>query len=199
MEAVIRCSNLGKKFGEVIALDAVGLAIAGPSIVGLLGRNGAGKTSLIRQVMGLHLPSTGTISTLGTPSGKLGADELSRIGYVPQEIRLLDWMTVAQHLEYVSMFYPVWDTARQQKLLDELELNAETVVGTLSHGNLQKLAIILAVCHHPKLLVLDEPVSDLDPIVRGQVLALLFLPLFSVHFLNPLTCWPGMSMPRSWP
>jgi ABC-2 type transport system ATP-binding protein len=141
--------------------------------VGLLGKNGSGKTTLIMHLLGLQLPSEGSVTTLGQSSATLGHDELARIGYVPQEIHLLDWMTVEQHLDYVACFYPDWDKDREQRLLDELELDAEVVVGTLSSGNLQKLAIILAVCHHPHLLFLDEPVSDLDPIVRRKLLMFL--------------------------
>jgi len=164
---------LTKRFGSVTALDRIDLKIRRPSIVGLLGKNGSGKTTLIQHLMGLQLPDEGSVTTLDRFSAKLGHNELIHVGYVPQEIRLLDWMTVEQHVRYVSCFYPKWDGKREQRLLEELELDASKVVGTLSTGNLQKLAIILAVCHHPDFLVLDEPVSDLDPIVRGKLLEFL--------------------------
>jgi len=173
MKPVIEANELTKKFGQVTALDGIDLKVSGPSIIGLLGKNGSGKTTFIRQLMGLYLPSEGSIKTFGKSSEELDHDDLAHIGYVPQEICLLDWMTVGQHLQYVSSFYPQWDDQRQQKLLKELELDADSLVGTLSQGNLQKLAIILAVCHHPGLLVLDEPVSDLDPIVRRKLLEFL--------------------------
>ena len=173
MEFVFETDGLTKQFGGVVALDRIDLKIGRPSIVGLLGKNGSGKTTLIRHLMGLQLPSKGSVTTLGRPSAELGHDELVRTGFVPQEIRLLDWMTVEQHLRYVSCFYPKWDREREQRLLDELELETSTAVGALSSGNLQKLAIILAVCHHPQFLVLDEPVSDLDPIVRTRLLEFL--------------------------
>lgn len=173
MEHVFETNGLTRRFDEVVALDGVDLKVRRPSIVGLLGRNGSGKTTLIRHLMGVQLPSAGTVTTLGRPSAELGHDELVQIGYVPQEIRLLDWMTVEQHLNYVSCFYPQWDREREKRLLDQLELQGWTAVGALSTGNLQKLAIIMAVCHHPRLLVLDEPVSDLDPIVRGRLLEFL--------------------------
>jgi ABC-2 type transport system ATP-binding protein len=173
MEYVCETHNLTKRFGDLAALDQVDIQIARPSIVGLLGRNGSGKTTLLHHLMGLLLPTEGSVATLGRSADKLGHDELIRIGFVPQEIRLLDWMTVEQHLEYVACFYPEWDGERQKRLLTELELDPSSVVGALSTGNLQKLAIILAVCHHPQLLVLDEPVSDLDPIVRGKLLEFL--------------------------
>jgi len=173
MDTVFETHGLTKRFGRVTALDGVDLAVGRASIVGLLGKNGSGKTTLIRHLMGLQLPSDGTVTTLGRPGAELGHDELVNIGYVPQEIRLLEWMTVEQHLQYVACFYPNWDTDREQRLLEELELDSASVVGTLSSGNLQKLAIIMAVCHHPQLLVLDEPVSDLDPIVRVKLLRFL--------------------------
>ena len=173
MECVFETRNLTKQFGDVTALDRIDLRLGRPSIVGLLGKNGSGKTTLMRHLMGLQLPSEGSVTTLGRPSARLGQQELEHIGYVPQDIRLLDWMTVEQHLHYVSCFYPQWDRDREQRLIDELELDRSKHVGALSTGNLQKLAIIMAVCHHPLLLVLDEPVSDLDPIVRGKLLEFL--------------------------
>ena len=173
MEYVLETSGLTKRFDRVTALDHVDLRIRRPSIVGLLGKNGSGKSTLIRHLIGLQLPSEGSVTTLGCPSAELGPDELGQIGYLPQEIRLLDWMTVGQHLHYVSSFYEGWDRERERRLLDELELDAEAIVGALSTGNLQKLAVVLAVCHHPRLLVLDEPVSDLDPIVRAKLLTFL--------------------------
>ena len=173
MEHVFEADGLIKRFGSVTALDGIDLKVGRPSIVGLLGKNGSGKTTLIQHLMGLQLPDEGSVTTLDRASDGLGHDELIRIGYVPQEIRLLDWMTVEQHLQYVSCFYPEWDRERERRLLEELELESSKTVGALSSGNLQKLAIMLAVCHHPQLLVLDEPVSDLDPIVRGKLLEFL--------------------------
>jgi ABC-2 type transport system ATP-binding protein len=173
MQYVFETCGLSKRFGSVTALDGIDLKVRRPSITGLLGKNGSGKTTLLQHLMGLQLPTQGSVTTLGRSSAELGHDQLVHIGYVPQEIRLLDWMTVEQHLRYVSCFYSKWDREREQRLLDELELDPVTVVGTLSTGNMQKLAIILAVCHHPELLILDEPVSTLDPIVRGRLLEFL--------------------------
>jgi len=173
MNPVLETNELTKRFDQVTALENISLRVEGPSIIGLLGKNGSGKTTLIRQLMGLHLPSEGAVTTLGKAGAELGHDELVNIGYVPQEIRLLDWMTVGKHIHYVSTFYPKWDKEREHRLLEELEIDPEAQVGTLSSGNLQKLAIVLAVCHHPQLLVLDEPVSNLDPIVRRKLLEFL--------------------------
>ncbi len=173
MDYPIQSENLTKRFDQITALDDVSLAIRPRSIVGLLGRNGCGKTTLLHHAVGLYLPTEGAMQTLGADSAQLAHEQLTRIGFVPQEIRLLDWMTVEHHLRYVSSFYPQWDSDRQDRLLEDLDLDPSARVGALSTGNLQKLAILLAVCHHPKLLILDEPVSDLDPIVRARFLEFL--------------------------
>jgi len=173
MSCVFEARRLTKAFNGKTVLDGIDLRLDGPAIIGLLGRNGCGKTTLIRHITGQYLPSEGRAVTLGVDSAELGHAQLVNIGFVPQEVQLLDWMTVDQHLEYVSSFYPQWDIQRQDSLLDKLELERNELVGNLSSGNLQKLAIILAVCHHPEFLVLDEPVSDLDPIVRSELLQFL--------------------------
>ena len=173
MESAFEVKNLTKSFGDVTALDNVSVSVPKPAVVGLIGRNGSGKTTLLRHVIGLYLPTSGQCTTLGCSSGKLGPDELSRIGVVHQENRFLEWMKVEQQLRYVSSFYKLWDRDLEERMLDELELESSARVGTLSPGNAQKLGIILAVCHRPDLLILDEPVSGLDPITREQFLKFL--------------------------
>jgi len=173
MQHPFEAHQLTKEFGTTKALDGISLALRPQSIIGLLGKNGSGKTTLMRHMIGLYLPTGGDATTLETPIAQLDHDQLARIGYVSQEIRLLDWMTVGQHLEFVASFYPRWDKERQRHLESDLELDASKQVGSLSTGNLQKLAVVMAVCHHPELLVLDEPVSDLDPIARDRLLKFL--------------------------
>lgn len=173
MRSIFSTRQLSKRFGSTLALDQVDLELTPSSIVGLLGRNGGGKTTLLRHAVGLYLPSQGSAATFGVPCAQLGHAELSRIGFVPQENRLLEWMTVEQHLRYVATFYGSWDREREVRLRRELELEPDTLVGALSSGNLQKLVILLAVCHHPELLILDEPASDLDPIARAAFLEFL--------------------------
>lgn len=173
MGSAFELEKLTKKFGQVVALDDVTLSVAERSIVGLIGRNGSGKTTLLHHVVGLQLPTTGRCLTLGHPAETLEPEQLSKIGVVWQEGRFLDWMTVNRQLRYVASFYENWDRDREKRLLAELDLDPKARVGNLSPGNAQKLGIILAVCHHPKLLLLDEPMSALDPISREQVLAFL--------------------------
>lgn len=171
--SVFEATSLTKKFGDTIALNSVTLSLGAHRVIGLIGRNGGGKTTLIQHMIGLYLPTEGTCETLGRACDQLGANELSRIGVVHQENRFFEWMTVKQHLRYVSSFYEIWDRDLEAHLLRELELETSARVGNLSSGNIQKLGIILAVCHHPELLILDEPVSGLDPIARETLLKFL--------------------------
>lgn len=165
--------SVTRRFGATVALRAVTLAVEAGQIVGLIGRNGSGKTTLLRHVAGLQLPTEGQVRTLECPSESLGSGELGRIGMVHQEPQLVDWMRVDQLLRYAASFHARWDGEREARLLEELELDPAGRVGKLSPGNRQKVAILLAVCPRPELLLLDEPVSALDPIVRERLLAFL--------------------------
>ncbi len=171
--AVFEARQLTKRFGSTTALDNLSLEIPRGSLVGLIGRNGSGKTTLLHHVTGLQLPTSGECRTFGIASGKLEDDHMARIGFVAQDIRLLAWMRVKDHLAYVGSFYERWDHGLADRLREELELDPEQKVGDLSKGDLQKLAVILAVGHRPKLLLLDEPVSNFDPVVRARMLRFL--------------------------
>ena len=107
------------------------------------------------------------------PTRSLGHEQLAKIGVVTQTPVFLGWMTIEQQLRYLSAFYPRWDGPREAHLLDLLELDRQSQIKTLSTGSLQKLAIVAALCHRPTLLLLDEPVSNLDPIVRDRFLKFL--------------------------
>lgn len=173
MTHAVEFDRVTKRFGDRAALDDVTLAIPRRSIVGLLGRNGSGKTTLLRHITGLYLPTSGTCRTLGVDAAHLGAQELERIGVVTQHATLLGWMRVRQLVRYVASFYRTWDTDLEQHLIGVLDIDEQARVGTLSPGNAQKLGLVLATCHHPELLLLDEPLSDLDPFARRDVLAML--------------------------
>lgn len=170
MPAIVETSRLSKRFGAKIALRELTLAIDRQRVVGLVGQNGSGKTTLLDLIAGTAVPSGGSCRTLGHDSVRLSDEVLRQIGVVYQESRFLEWMRVEQHLRYFGSFYPNWDTARQQSLLTDLELDPKAKVGQLSGGDAQKLGIITAVCHHPRLLLLDEPLSSLDPIARESLL-----------------------------
>jgi ABC-2 type transport system ATP-binding protein len=172
-EAVFEASGLTKEFGEVTALREVSLALTGPSIIGLIGRNASGKTTLLRHIVGLQLPTRGGARTLGVATRSLQHEQLASIGVVTQAPAFIYWMSVGRQLRYLSGFYPQWDLVRQSFLLDLLDLDVRSEISGLSTGSVQKLAIVAALCHHPDLILLDEPVSNLDPIVRDRILKFL--------------------------
>ncbi len=166
MPPVFEARSLTKRYDDVAALDSIDVSIPAGSIVGLIGPNGSGKSTLLLHASGQCLPTSGTAETFGTPGQALGAAELSRLGVVHQQDRFLPWMTIRQQLAYVGSFYDTWDAALEARLIDDFELETDVRVAALSPGNAQKLSIILAVCHRPDLLLLDEPVSALDPLAR---------------------------------
>jgi len=172
-DVMFEASGLTKEFGAVTALRNVSLAFRGPSIIGLIGRNASGKTTLLRHIVGLQLPTRGQARTLGVATRRLEHEQLARVGVVPDAPSFITWMSVREQLRYLSAFYPRWDMARQASLLDLLDLFVDADIRGLSTGSAQKLAIVAALCHHPDLILLDEPVSNLDPIARDQFLKLL--------------------------
>jgi ABC-2 type transport system ATP-binding protein len=162
-----------KRFRKTTALDALSINVPEGSVVGLVGRNGAGKSTLLRTIAGLYLPTGGRCETLGTPVAQLSATELAQLGFLDQEAKYLCWMRVKDHLDYVSRYYATWDKALERRLVRELDVDTTTRVGKLSPGNRQKLGILMAVCYRPRLLLLDEPVSALDPIARDRFMRFL--------------------------
>jgi ABC-2 type transport system ATP-binding protein len=173
MTQAFELRNVTKRYGKKVALDDVTVAVPRGSIVGLVGRNGSGKTTLLRHVTGLVLPDSGSCTTLGTPSDRLGAEELSRIGWAQQHARFLPYMRVHALFEYVASFHSGWDRALERELVAALEIEGDARVGTLSPGLVQRISLVVATCHRPELLLLDEPLSDLDPHGRKAVLRLL--------------------------
>jgi ABC-2 type transport system ATP-binding protein len=171
--APVTFTNVTRRFGKLTALDDVTLSLPAGTVIGLIGRNGSGKTTLLHHATGLVLPTSGTVSTFGAPSASLGQSELSRIGVMSQHAKLIEWMSVDRLIRYVSGFYPRWDHALEQSLRTRFELDGTATVGKLSPGNRQRLSLVLALGHHPELLLLDEPLSDLDPTARRDVLQVL--------------------------
>jgi ABC-2 type transport system ATP-binding protein len=170
---IVQMRKVCKRFGNIKALDDIDLEIYPGRIIGLLGANGAGKSTLLRHIIGLYLEDEGECVTFGCEAGKLGPKELGRIGYVHQEGELLEWMTVKQLIRYVSTYYPNWNGQLEEKYVADYEISTKARVGSLSPGQRQRLAILLAIGFEPELLILDEPAAALDPVARARFLDLL--------------------------
>jgi ABC-2 type transport system ATP-binding protein len=163
-------------------------------VVGLLGRNGAGKTTLIETLLGLRDPQAGQALLYGQPAHALDDTVRARIGYVPQQSDLFENLTAEQLLTYFRSFYPRWNAAKVEQLLQRWEVPRQQLIGKMSGGQQQRLSIIRALAHEPDLLVLDEPVASLDPLARRDFLRELVeqvvergtTVVFSTHILSDL-------------
>jgi ABC-2 type transport system ATP-binding protein len=169
-DTVLEMRAVSKIYGDRPVLDRLNLEIPRGSVVGLLGKNGAGKTTLIRCALGLARPQHGTVMILNEPAWNLSARAKEQIGYVPQNPQLYSWMQVRHILAYTASFYSRWSPQLVDRLVREWQIPLTRRAGTLSVGELQKLAIVLALGHEPDLLVLDEPVASLDPAARREFL-----------------------------
>jgi ABC-2 type transport system ATP-binding protein len=158
------------RFGKKRVLDGVDLDVGAGSVTALLGRNGIGKSTLLRILVGFHAPTGGTATVLGIDPVKRGPDVRRLVGYVPDRLELPKWMTIEDHFRFLEPFYPTWDKALVTELLGRLQLDAAPKIATLSKGQRAKHALVAALAHRPQLLLLDEPFSGLDPIVRHEVL-----------------------------
>lgn len=157
---------------EVLA--GVDLEVPRGGIVGLLGVNGSGKTTLLKILVGLLKADAGMPRVFDDDPWTMRSATKRRIGYVPQEVRVAPWMSVAEVVRYTGAFYgSQWDIGWAEELLDRFRLDRADRAGTLSGGQTQKLGLVLALGHRPELLLLDEPVAALDPVARRELLATL--------------------------
>lgn len=170
IRTVIRTEGLTKRFGRTEALCDVRLEVAPGSIYALVGANGAGKTTLIKLLMNLFRPTAGHAWVLGGAAEDLRGSALSRIGYVSENQEMPDWMRVGQMLEYLRPFYPAWDRDVERQLTRQFDLQLDRKLKHLSRGMRMKAAMAAAMAFRPELLVLDEPFSGLDPLVRDELI-----------------------------
>jgi ABC-2 type transport system ATP-binding protein len=185
---------LSRQFGEKIALNSVSLYVPRGGVFGLVGENGAGKTTLIKHILGLLRAETGSVRVFGLDPVSEPVLVLGDIGYLSEEPDLPGWMRVAEFLRYTKAFYPNWDTAYAQKMLVQFGLNPAQRISTLSKGQKAKAGLLAAQAHRPKLLLLDEPSSGLDPMVRRDILEAVIRTvadegrsvLFSSHLLEEI-------------
>lgn len=167
---VIEVKNLTRKFRRKLALDDVSLRVPSGCVFGLIGENGAGKTTLINHLLGSYIPQKGKVRVLGLDPAQHPVDTLSRIGYLSEDRIMPSWMRVHELVKFTSAFYPNWDSSFAAELLDVFNLDPAAQVKTLSKGERAKAELLTALAHRPDLLILDEPSSGLDVIVRQEIL-----------------------------
>lgn len=165
---IIETTGLSYRYWRTEAVHGLTLAVPAGSVFALLGPNGAGKTTTIKMLMNLLPPTHGEACVLGVDSRRLSPREFAQIGYVSENQKQPDWMTVRQLLDYCRPFYPTWDRALEAKLLAQFDLPPERKLKHLSRGMRMKASLLSSLAYRPKLLVLDEPFSGLDPLVREE-------------------------------
>jgi ABC-2 type transport system ATP-binding protein len=191
-EAVIEITELTRRFDSRTALDSVSLSMPRGAVYGLVGANGAGKTTLIKHILGLLRPQSGSVRVFGLDPVADPVGVLSRIGYLSEENDLPGWMTVDELVRYSRAFRPTWDDAYAEELRQAFALDPAARIRNMSKGQKARAGLLVALSYRPDLLVLDEPSSGLDPIVRRDILGAIIRTiaddgrtvLFSSHLLE---------------
>jgi ABC-type multidrug transport system ATPase subunit len=169
MTNAIATFDLTRRFGRTEAVNGLNLQVPAGSIFALLGPNGAGKTTTLKLLMNLMRPTRGRATVLGVDARRLGPRDFERIGYVSENQRLPEWMTPGELFDYCRPFYPTWDDALRDKLASDLGLTSRAPLRTLSRGTRMKAALLSSLAYRPDLVVLDEPFTGLDPLVRDEL------------------------------
>jgi len=171
-DPVLQTHNLTKRFGRIEAVSNLDMRVAGGRITGLLGRNGSGKSTTIKMLMGIMRPSSGAGTLLGRDIADASECRKSRerVAYVAEDKQTYGYMTVAEVIAFTRSFYSDWDTDSERRLLRQFELPLTRKVKALSKGMRTKLALLLALSRHAQLLILDEPSEGLDPVSIEELL-----------------------------
>lgn len=167
---VVEVTELSRRFGTTLALDHVNLGVPSKCVYGLVGVNGAGKTTLIKHMLGLLKAKTGTVRVFGLDPVRYPVEVLRRIGYLSEERDLPEWMRIDELMRYTRAYHPSWDQAYADELVRTFGLDPSKKVKSLSKGMRAQVGLIVAVAHRPELLLLDEPSSGLDAVVRRDIL-----------------------------
>ncbi len=191
-EAVIAVSGLSRHFGLKAALDEVSVFVPRGSVLGLVGENGAGKTTLIRHLLGSLKAQAGSVRVFGQDPVLDPVGVLGRVGYLSERRDLPGWMRVGEFMRYTQAFYPAWDEHYAGQLLEQFHLDPAQKIKTLSQGQQAKIGLLTSLAYRPELLILDEPSSGLDPVVRRDILEVIIrmvaeagrTVLFSSHLLD---------------
>jgi ABC-2 type transport system ATP-binding protein len=193
-ESAMKLAGVHKKFGKRDVLRGIDLSIPTGTIMGLIGKNGAGKSTMIKCLLGFLKIDAGEANIFNDPSWNLSVETRQRIGYVPQTMVGFRWMKVETMLEYTGAFYSVWNKEKVKRLLNDWDLDPGVRIARLSEGERQKLSIIQALGHEPDLFIFDEPVASLDPLARRKFIKQLIdlnmnenrTMLFSTHITSDL-------------
>ena len=168
MNELLKCENLTKTFGKLVALNIINLTLTSGKIVGLLGPNGSGKTTLIKLLNGLLTPTSGSITICGNAPG---VQTKCDVAYLPDNIYLNTYMTVRQIVNFFKDFYKDFREDLCYEMLTKLGISPDTKLKTLSKGNKEKVCLILTMSRNAKLYVLDEPIAGVDPAARDYVIS----------------------------
>ncbi|MFC2172852.1 ABC transporter ATP-binding protein [Acidobacteriota bacterium] len=166
----LKFEEVTRRFGRVTALNRVSLAVEPGTVLGLMGRNAAGKTTALRLAHGILYADGGSIRVLGLDPAKEGMEVRTRVSLLSEEPSLYPWMTVQEIIRFSSALHPNWDPDLAESYRKKLDLNPSARIGTLSRGNKAKAALLLAVSSRPEILLLDDPTASLDPLARREVL-----------------------------
>ena len=190
--AIVEISRVSRQFGSKKSLDDISLKIPRGGVFGLIGGNGAGKTTLIRHILGMLRAESGSVRVFGLDPVENPVGTLGRIGYLSEDRDLPNWMRVSELMWYTQAFFPNWDVAYAEELRQAFDLDGTARVRNLSRGQRARTGLLMALAHRPELLVLDEPSSGLDPVVRRDILGAIIRTIadegrtviFSSHLLD---------------
>ena len=173
MKEILKISHLTKYYDKTLAVNDLSLSLEEGEIFGFIGPNGAGKSTTIRAIMNLITKTKGKIYLNGEILDKNNINQNELIGYLPSEVHLYDDLTVKEMLDYHESFYKKNLTKRRKELVTRLQIDETKKIEDLSLGNLKKVGIVLALMHEPKILILDEATSGLDPVIQEEFYNLL--------------------------
>lgn len=188
----VEISGLSRRFGPKLAINNVSLQVKRGRVFGLVGANGAGKTTLIKHILGRLKAESGSVRVFGFDPVADPVAVLSRLGHLSENRDLPAWMRVDELIRYTQAFYPKWDMGYAEELRQQFSLNPRAKIKTLSRGENAKAGLLIALAYRPELLLLDEPSSGLDPVVRRDILEAIIRTvadegrtvLFSSHLLE---------------
>ncbi|KHL92999.1 multidrug ABC transporter ATP-binding protein [Paenibacillus sp. IHB B 3415] len=190
MDELLEVQGVTKKFGSKQALGNVSFTLGAGRITGLLGSNGSGKSTLMKLIAGLAQPGSGRISVLGVP---IGVESRKLVSFMPDVPVTESWMNVGDALKFQRDFYPDFDQAKAQRMLDFMNLRGQDKVRTLSKGMNERLQLTLALSRRARLYMLDEPIGGVDPVARTKILNALMefyeedsSILISTHLVNDI-------------